>query len=139
MLDWLLHLDEQLFYAINLGLANPVFDVVMPFVTSVRNWYAVYVGGLLLLVWKGGTKGRVCVLILLLVVSVSDQFNSRVLKEAVGRQRPSQTLSAARVVAPAAGGKSFPSTHATNNFAAALVLTIFYMKRAWLWYLVAAR
>ncbi len=137
MLDWLLSIDVSLYSFVNSSLANPVFDSIMPIITNVRWWMPVYVIGLLLLFWKGGQRGRICTLLLLSCVAITDSFNSRVLKEMVGRERPSTTLSTARVIAPAAGGKSFPSSHATNNFGAALILSLLYGKRRALWYACA--
>jgi undecaprenyl-diphosphatase len=36
------------------------------------------------------------------------------------------------------GGKSFPSSHAANNFGAATILTYFYRKIAWIFFSLAA-
>ncbi len=136
MLDWFLAFDQFLYYAFNHGWANPVFDMLMPVVTNVKMWMPVYVVGLALLVWRGGRRGRVCTCVLLSCILISDATNSRLLKEQVQRVRPSVALSDARVLVPA-GGSSFPSTHATNNFAAAVVLSFFYRRLRVLWFAIA--
>ena len=137
MLDWLLSFDTALYHLFNTDIANPVFDWVMPYITNVRFWMPVYVLGLAALAIFGGRRGRVCTLVLLCGVLISDSFNSRVVKELVHRPRPFETLHDARVIAPTAGGASFPSSHATNNFTAAFILSAYYARRKWLWYFCA--
>jgi undecaprenyl-diphosphatase len=133
----LYELDRWLFYLINHGTANPVFDVVMPFITSVDNFLIIYIIALGMLVWKGGSRGRWCVLLMLLAVAVADPLNSRIVKEAVGRVRPCSALEDVRLLVACGAGKSFPSSHAVNNFAAAVIVSFFY-RRVWLYFLLYA-
>ncbi len=132
----LVQYDVFFYHLVNQVMVCSVLDWFMPFVTNVHHWIPVYVLALALLAWKGGIHGRRCTVILLIGVLISDPLNSRVIKELVQRPRPSVTLATARVLTPA-GGASFPSSHATNNFAAALVLSAYYPKRRWLWYSAA--
>lgn len=44
----------------------------------------------------------------------------------VGRIRPCHTLPDIRLLVPCGGGKSFPSSHAVNNFAFAILLGSFF-------------
>lgn len=130
MLDALIALDTRLFELINRGLANPLFDLVMPIITEFRYLLIPYVMLLLLLVWKGGSRGRWCVALILVAVALSDPINSRIIKELVERVRPCAALPNVRLLVDCGAGKSFPSTHAVNNFAAAVVIGYFY--RRWL-------
>lgn len=130
MPEFLQDFDVWLFYLINHGSANPVFDVVMPFISEVRYFYIPYALLFVVLLWKGGVAGRWCALALAATVAISDPLNSRVIKEAVARVRPCRTLENVRTLAPCGEGKSFPSSHATNNLAAAAVIT-FYFRRWW--------
>lgn len=130
MIDELLIFDRELFLWLNHNLANPVFDLFFPFITNVKNWYPVYIVGGLWLLIKGGKKGRIAFLLLLLTIIISDQISSSVIKEAVGRLRPCHVLPDVRLLVGCGGGKSFPSSHATNNFAAAFILSRIY-KRQW--------
>jgi hypothetical protein len=52
-MDWLQALDVELFRLVNLRLVNPVFDVVMPFVSGNFLFPPLLLGAAILLVWKG--------------------------------------------------------------------------------------
>lgn len=130
MLDALLRFDTSLFYIVNHGMANPVFDVVMPVVTDLTYLTVPYIILIVMLLWKGGAKGRWCAGLMLLAVALADPVNSRIVKELVERVRPCSALPDVRLLVPCGAGKSFPSTHAVNNFAAAIVIGFFY--RRWL-------
>lgn len=123
--------DVWLFYRINHGMANPVFDLVMPFISEVRYFYIPYALLFVVLLWKGGAAGRWCALALAATVAISDPLNSRVIKEAVARVRPCRALPDVRTLAPCGEGKSFPSSHAANNLAAAVVIALYF--RRWWW------
>lgn len=129
MLDVILQTDEVLFRLFNTSLANPVFDVIMPVITNERWWYLPYALLFGWLLWKGGRGGRICAALLVLGVVIGDQFNSAVLKEWVGRIRPCHALEGVRLVGVSCGsGKSFPSSHAVNNFTAAVLISQFFPK-----------
>jgi len=130
-------IDSTAFRFINGELANPVLDAVMPFVTDVHNFYIPYALLFILLLWKGKARGRWCALLLAVTVLATDPISSRVIKELVMRVRPCSALDAVRLLAPCGGGKSFPSSHAVNNFAAAVVIGYFY-RRAFPWALAVA-
>ncbi|MFM2134544.1 MAG: hypothetical protein RL156_1825 [Bacteroidota bacterium] len=138
MLHFLYGIDAGIYYWVNTILTHRLADLLMAAVTSSRNWMPVFVAGILGLVWKGGTRGRICALTLLITVAISDPVNSRIIKPAFQRERPSHSLVFARVLAPDNGGYSFPSTHAANMFAAAYILRVFYARRRFLWYSLAA-
>ncbi|GAB1430268.1 phosphatase PAP2 family protein [Ignavibacteria bacterium] len=138
MLDLLLQTDISLFRFINGSLANPVFDAVMPIVTESKYWMPVYAALFIWLLWKRRREGAVICLILALGAVIGDQFNSMWLKEWVGRIRPCHALEGVRLVGVWCGsGKSFPSSHAVNNFAAATLLGYFYPNRRAIWYSIA--
>ena len=130
MPEFLQECDVWLFYLINHGTSNPVFDLVMPFISEVRYFYIPYALLFLVLLWKGGAAGRWCALALAATVAITDPLNSRVIKEAVARVRPCRTLPDVRTLAPCGEGKSFPSSHAANNLAAAVGI-VFYFRRWW--------
>lgn len=129
MFDIIQQADEALFRLFNSSLANPVFDAIMPVITNERWWYLPYALLFYYLVWKGGRGGRICAALLVIGVVVGDQFNSVMLKEWVGRIRPCHALDAVRLVGVSCGsGKSFPSSHAVNNFTAAFLISYFFPK-----------
>jgi undecaprenyl-diphosphatase len=136
MVDFLYTIDVTVFFFINHTLANPVLDVVMPFVTDLnKNKPVLYILGIwiLYLLWKGGKRERVTVGLLIVTVIISDQISSSILKELFGRIRPCRALENVRMLVGCGGGLSFPSSHAVNNFAAATVIGHFYQGQRWYW------
>ncbi len=131
------HIDEWLFYAVNHGWANPFFDKIFPFITHVDSWLLLYLAGFYILLFRTGTHGRIAAIALALTILATDQLNSSVLKELFGRIRPCHTLEHVRLLVDCGGGKSMPSSHAANNFAAALVLTIFFRRERFLFFGIA--
>lgn len=131
-------LDEWLFYAINQGWANPFFDKMMPFITQVDSWLLLYLLGFYILFFRAGREGRVAAIALILTIIATDQLNSSVLKELFGRIRPCHELGDLRLLVNCGGGKSMPSSHAANNFAAAVVLVSFFRREAFVLFLVAS-
>lgn len=141
MLEWLQNIDTQLFFFVNNGLSNPVFDWLMPFITTKQNWYPLFLIIIIGLLWKGGKKGRIVVLLLIPVITLSDQIAASVIKPWVDRVRPCQAFEAMGTVNMLIGMKtspSFPSNHAANSFAAAAFFAHFYPERRWLYYTIAA-
>jgi undecaprenyl-diphosphatase len=135
--DFLLHLDTWLFYAVNNGWSNPVFDVFFAAITNTAYWRPVYVLGIVVLVWRGGAGGRWCAGALLVVAAVVDPLSSALLKETIHRLRPFEVLGSVHQLVGTGGG-SFPSNHALNNAAAANILTAYYPRWKWLWISLAA-
>lgn len=109
----------------------------MPFITNHNHWILLYILVIVSLLWKGGKEGRICVLLLFITITLSDQISSSLIKEAVGRIRPCHTLSDINLLVPCGGGKSFPSSHSVNNFAAALTLSFFYRNYKWIFFSIA--
>ena len=76
MIDLLRSLDIAVFRFVNSTIANPVFDRVFPALTdwnqSAIGW-AVVASLWLLLMWKGGRKGRIVGLLIIPLVAATDQ------------------------------------------------------------------
>jgi undecaprenyl-diphosphatase len=140
MTGFLYSLDVALFTFLNQTLANPVGDFLWPLITDYDRFLVVRL--LLLAVWlglliRGGKRGRTAALLLVLVLVCSDQLSSSVIKPLVQRARPCHSVEGVPVVqnihmlVDCGGGKSFPSSHAVNNFAVATLFAFFY--RRWTW------
>ena len=129
-------IDTWLFLRLNTGLANPVFDWLMPFVTEFRHWLPLVVVLLAVLAIRGGGKGRSAILMAILLVVVTDQFSSSLIKPWVARARPCHLVEGARVIYRCGNTFSFPSSHAVNTMAAAIFFGLAW--RRWLWPLLAA-
>lgn len=134
---WALRLDVALFYLLNARLANPQFDVIMPFLTDLDNWRVVIALGLLALLVFGGKKGRVATLLLIITVTATDQTSSHLIKPLVERIRPCNVLPGARLLVGCSGAFSFPSSHASNLFGAAVIFSRSYPAVSPLFFLIA--
>lgn len=131
-MDWLLQLDVALFELINQRWAHPLLDAVMPFASGNLFFMPSVVLAGLLLAWLGRTRGIVCLLMLLAVLTVGDGFINPTLKRLIGRPRPAAALEEVRPSVKTGGRHaSMPSSHAANWFSVALVLFVYYRRSAW--------
>ena len=141
MIEFLSSLDIAVFHFINVTLANPVGDFLWPLITDYDRFLPVRV--LLLAVWllliiRGGTRGRTAAILLIPVLFCADKLSSSLIKEFVSRPRPCHEMGGVPIVqgihmlVDCGPGKSFPSSHAVNNFAVATLLSTYY--RRWQWW-----
>jgi undecaprenyl-diphosphatase len=138
LIEWLYGIDIAVFRLLNTGIVNPVGDLVFPFLSEVRNFYVIYLVGLLYILYRFRMKGLVIVGLLIVCVVVSDQLSSFVIKPLVNRIRPCSSLDNVRTLIGCGSGKSFPSSHAVNNFAIVFILAHFFPKaRIWLFVFAA--
>jgi undecaprenyl-diphosphatase len=153
--------DQSLFYSINGHWAHPALDLPMALLSSWAFWGPlVAVAGVLLFIF-GGFRGRAAIICAALAVGLTDGIVSNTIKKTVLRPRPNQILENVRMVdlqkarprllaitmpakveysRPAlkpVTGASFPSSHTANNFAVAVVLTVFYRRRGALYFIPA--
>ena len=138
MIDWLLKIDIWLFRLINDGMQNPVLDFLAPIITDKHSWTPIILIVVLGLVWKGGYRGRMALLLTIPVIVLSDQTSASVLKPLVGRIRPCVALEHVHALIGIKKSLSFPSSHATNSFAAAMLFAHFYPVRKLWFYALAA-
>ena len=142
--DW----EMTLFKWINQSWQNPLFDMLMPLFSShaVLWTLAVVLAAIGL---KLGRTSMTVVLGLALSIGASD-LTCSLIKESVGRVRPYQSVGETRFqqsgewatlpqdfTASKSQGSSFPSAHAANSAAAALVLFAALRKKA-IWILPLA-
>jgi undecaprenyl-diphosphatase len=141
VLDVLVDLDRELFRFLNQGVQNWLFDQVLPFLTDIhRNPVGMVVLAILwlLLLTKAGRPGRIAALLLIPTIALSDQLNSSILKFLIERPRPCHELVNVHLLVGCGSGYSFPSSHAVNNFAAALVLSYFLPRWTWAFFCYAS-
>src|SRR5258708_7853803 len=120
-MSWLEAIDTGLFRLINHGLANGFFDWLMPQLASPRWFFLATAVALGILCCKGGRRGRVCALLLLLAVALADGLVCNSVKHAVNRVRPCIALGDTRCLIGMSRSGSMPSSHAANWFAATMV------------------
>ncbi len=141
ILETILEYDTKAFYFINHSLQNWLFDVLMPVLTDLNQYRIVVALAVAIVLWmiiRGKLNVRLAALFLILVVALSDQLNSSVLKHFFARPRPCHILTDVRLLVGCGGGLSFPSSHAANNFAAALVLSYCIPRFKWWFWSIAA-
>jgi undecaprenyl-diphosphatase len=131
-------LDLHLFRVINGDLSNAVFDSLMPFITDPGPFVIpLTLIGVGLLVW-GGWKGRLLVVMALLLLVVSNAVSEQ-LKQLFQRPRPCLALETVRLLVGCSKTNfSFPSSHASNITAQALLFAFFYRPIAVPLFLVVA-
>jgi undecaprenyl-diphosphatase len=151
-------MDQKLLFLINREWTNPALDRLMVIMSSEAFWLVPLIAFAAYLIMRGGFRGRVFVVMALLAFGVSDGVVGRTLKKSVGRLRPHQTEFGVRTLElrspvitgvfkplkeklslgiPAEErGASFPSNHAANTAAVALIATLFW-RLGWLAFLPA--
>ena len=127
---WLHALDIHLFHFVNLSLRHPALDGVMRFLSWNVLFGPVVAALGLWLLWKGGRRGRVLALMLAIILPLGDGFVVNPLKHAIGRERPGIGLPDTHLVMGNPDSRSMPSAHASNWFAATMIL-FFYYRRSW--------
>jgi undecaprenyl-diphosphatase len=133
-MEFFSNIDRMIFSLCNHSLRNSLFDAVLPFVTDLnQHWYGLSLAVILwlLLLLRGRTPGRLAALLLIPTIAFSDQLNSSLLKYLIVRPRPCHALVDVHLLVNCGSGNSFPSSHAVNTFAAALVLAYFLPRWTW--------
>jgi len=135
-------MDIWLFHLINHGMANPLFDVLMPALT--HQGYLLVLPLALYALYAGSQartpEGRSFLItaiaaigIAMIAVPLADRLGNA-LKEAVARPRPCQVLEGVRLLVKCPSSFSFPSSHAETSFAYAVplfLLTRPFLRLAW--------
>ena len=135
MLEELLKIDHQVFFAINRGLSNPFFDWLMPLLRNRFFWSPLYLFLIIFFIRNYGRRGYMLILFLLLTFAFTDMFSAGFIKHAVERLRPCNDPSLKLMVnsvVSCGSGFSFPSSHATNHFGIAVFLVTVFSKK-WKW------
>jgi 4-amino-4-deoxy-L-arabinose transferase-like glycosyltransferase/membrane-associated phospholipid phosphatase len=130
MLAWLQSLDTALFRFINQTLSCPALDVLMKPLDSNPVFIPAAILGAALLCWKGGTRGRLFVLMAAVIILAGDMMLIGPMKQAVGRLRPFNDILDANVLTGRGGSGSMPSSHTSSWFAGALIAYAYY---PWTW------
>ncbi|MEZ5386140.1 MAG: phosphatase PAP2 family protein [Prosthecobacter sp.] len=154
------HWDTSLLRQINSEWSYPALDWLMPALSAIEVWLPFIVAAVLLTAWRGGKKARVMLLCLGIAIGLGDGVISNTLKKTIGRVRPRDAMEGVVVrdlgnASPAfmrlfekpvvkpcepnwePRGKSFPSSHTVNLFAAATVIALFYRRIGVVMYLLA--
>lgn len=127
MLETLLHIDREVFLAIN-GWNNPFFDQVMYFISGKFSWIPLWLVFLYFIIKSYPKKWWIVLLMAAFVVFMSDQTSVHLFKNVFQRFRPCHEPALegmVHIVNNVCGGKyGFLSSHATNVFAMSTFLLI---------------
>ncbi|OIP63887.1 MAG: phosphatase PAP2 family protein [Ignavibacteria bacterium CG2_30_36_16] len=126
MAEFLYSIDVTIFYFFNHTLSVGFLDKFFSIITNVNNWYIAYIILLGILLTKGGRQGRIAAAAVVLMIVVTDQLQHKVIKEIFERIRPCNALTDVLTPLGCNGTFSFPSNHATNNFAVAVLFYRIY-------------
>lgn len=145
MIDSLVQWDTDLFFWLN-GLHTSWLDPVMELISTRWFWIPFYLWILAVIFRQKGWKyGLAFFLIWILMIGLSDQIASGLLKPLIGRIRPCRPeADLERIVHTVngyCGGKySFASSHAANFFAMATYLASIFGRKtySWIFFTVAA-
>lgn len=134
-------LDVGLFHFINRGTANPLFDGIMPFVTRgdvVQGVLLLAGGAVLVFAYRSRDPQRVrrawrAVLLAVAAVVICELLTGHVIRPWIARPRPPRALGPeeVRLLVGLGGSYSFPSAHAHNTAAVAVVLAGYDRRLTW--------
>lgn len=126
-MDWLLELDQKLFFLIN-GAYAAWSDSAMVWISGKWQWAPLYVFMIWLIGKKYSWKGLWLILFILLGILLSDQLTSGIMKPFFERMRPSRDPALQGLVHLVDGYRGglygFASSHASNAFA---ITTLFFL------------
>lgn len=145
MLDWLLHLDRDLFVYLN-GLGSDSFDGLWLIITKQFNWIPVFAIIMYLTFKRLGWRHAVMLILLIaLLILITDQ-TTNLIKNFFQRLRPGNNPEIAHIIRSVQNRSSysFISGHASNSMACAYFLYrvlkpyLKYMGFIFLWPLIFA-
>lgn len=119
MMEQLLALDKEVFFWVNRGLVNPVFDHFLPIARNMFFWAPLYLFLIVFFALNFGKRGWWIIVGVLLTFACTDLMSSSIIKPWVGRLRPcndEEVRQWVRLLVSCGGGKSFTSSHAANHF-----------------------
>ena len=133
-MSFLISTDTMLLELFNRSAANPLFDFAFPFITDSSNWFLPLVVFYIYLFRDDWRRALKTFLIAVVCLVLTDAVAAQIIKPMVGRIRPSHELvDMVRLLVGRGGKYSFPSNHAANSMAFAIVTGFFYPQmRRWL-------
>lgn len=150
-----MNLDTQILDLVNRQWTSPFLDWLMAFVSCLDAWTPIFVVAGVVVLWKHRARGLMVLVVLAITVGVADGVISNSLKKAVGRLRPSDSLTwvvrrdlakhsprflavfekpvtiPAKLAKPGVRGNSMPSSHIVNITAATVFFFLLGDRRRW--------
>lgn len=137
-MNWIVHIDHQIFFFINRQLANHFFDIIMPVIRNKLSWIPLYLLIFTFIVWKHPASWWKMLLAILFTIALTDGISSHIIKPLFHRIRPCHAAGIAGharlLLSHCSGGYSFTSSHAANHFGLALIFSLLLAKHSrWIW------
>ena len=132
MLEQLIALDKEIFVMINQGMTNPFFDWLLSILRNMYTWIPLYLFIIIFTIKKYKKEGVAMIIALLLNFGISDWVSSSWIKNSVERIRPCNDIELREdinVRVRCGSGYSFTSSHATNHFVLAVILSVLFYRR----------
>lgn len=143
MIDTLESWDKSLFKVLN-GAHSEIFDALMPWISNKYVWIPLYALLLYFLIRRSGFAAWQVIVGIALLILISDQVASGILKPWVERLRPcyDPELEGQVHLLKGCGGRfGFASSHASNSFAIAMFCWLLLkdsVRHIWLLFVWAA-
>lgn len=128
MTDLIYNIDLYIFKFLNQTISNPLFDKFFPFITNPKNWFIAFIILWLIAILKGGRLGKISAIGIIILIVISDQISSHLLKPFFERVRPCNIVENVNLLVNCSKSYSMPSSHAVNNFAAAVFFSRLFPK-----------
>lgn len=139
LFEFLDHLDKDLLLYLQ-SQNTPLMDTLMAGITSKYNWLPLYLLLLLALFRQFRWQAVYSVVAVVLLVILSDQITSSLIKPLFGRFRPCHDPEIGhlvRIVTKCGGLYGFVSGHASNSFAVTtFFLLLFHKTHRYVWWLL---
>ncbi len=131
--------DIAILHFFNQTLAYSAFDFIFKTICDFSIWRWPVAAIIVIMLWKGGAKGRWVVLLAILTAVIIDLTIHYLLKPGFGRLRPCHVESLAwlRLIDGCGGRYGFPSSHAANFFGQAVIIGAFYKSSRYYMYPLA--
>ena len=133
MIDWLNHIDTQLFLFFN-SFHNKSWDWIMWHISGKPEWLPLYLFLIFVIIRKYRKQSIWLLLSIAVLVTLSDTISAKIIKELVARPRPSHNPDIANMIHLVknhhGGLYGFVSNHAANTFALATYLALNF-KNKW--------
>ncbi len=132
MIQQLVHIDQEIFLAINQGLSNPVFDWLLPILRNPYTWAPLYLFLIIFFIKTYGKTGILIVAMTLVTFGISDGISSHLIKKTVKRIRPCNDVEFKENVnirVRCGSGFSFTSSHSANHFSLAFFWIVLFRRR----------
>lgn len=136
-MEVLQNMDMNLLKLINTHTHNPLFDWLMPIISTLGNGGAIWIAIALLLI--SIKKYRRIGILTLLSLGVTALLGEGIIKNLVQRPRPFTVIPSISLLINAPISYSFPSGHTASSFAAALILSRYFKSlRIYIWIMACA-